>query len=61
MSKAGNVLMTGAQLLAAANPGCNMQIAAAVERRKGRIAIAHTTEVLDASIRSRPASELGVT
>ncbi len=59
--KANNVLTTGAQLLVAANPGCSMQIAAAVARRRGRIAIAHTAQVLDASIRNRPRSELGGT
>jgi glycolate oxidase iron-sulfur subunit len=58
--KAGNVLSTGAQVLVAANPGCCMQIAAAVERQGGHIAIAHTAEILDASIRNLPPAALGV-
>ena len=50
--KARDVLATGAELLVTANPGCLMQMAAAV-RRAGRVAIAlaHTAQVLDASIR----------
>jgi glycolate oxidase iron-sulfur subunit len=59
--KAANVLATGAQLLVAANPGCYMQIAAALERRHGRIAIAHTAELLYASIRNLDTTELGLT
>jgi glycolate oxidase iron-sulfur subunit len=50
--KAGNVLATGASLLVTANPGCLMQVAAAVRRRGGSIALAHTAQVLDASIRN---------
>ena len=49
--KAGHVLATGAELLITANPGCLMQVAASVRRRGGSIALAHTAEVLDASIR----------
>lgn len=50
--KAGVVLATGAELLVTANPGCLMQVAAAVRRRGGTIALAHTAHVLDASIRN---------
>ena len=50
--KAANVLATGASLLVTANPGCLMQVAAAVRRQGGRIALAHTAQVLDASIRN---------
>ena len=50
--KAANVLATGAELLVTANPGCLMQVAAAVRRQGGRIALAHTAQVLDASIRN---------
>jgi glycolate oxidase iron-sulfur subunit len=50
--KAGNVLATGAELLVTANPGCLMQVAAAVRRQGGDIALAHTAQVLDASIRN---------
>lgn len=56
--KAGHVLATGAELLVTANPGCLMQVASAVRRRGGEIALAHTAEVLDASIRGLPASAL---
>lgn len=46
-----NVDATGAELLVAANPGCSMQIATALRRRGAGIAIAHTAQVLDASLR----------
>jgi glycolate oxidase iron-sulfur subunit len=49
--KAGNVSATGADLLVAANPGCSLQIATALRRRGEEIAVAHTAEVIDASIR----------
>ncbi|WP_436520156.1 (Fe-S)-binding protein [Actinoplanes sp. HUAS TT8] len=49
--KAGAVLDTGAALLVTANPGCLMQVAAAVRRRGGSVALAHTAQVLDASLR----------
>jgi hypothetical protein len=44
------VLDTGAQVLVTANPGCLMQVAA-LRRQGGDIAVAHTAQVLDASIR----------
>ena len=56
--KAGNVLATGAELLVTANPGCLMQVAAGVRRRGGSIALAHTAQVLDASIRNLGAGRL---
>jgi glycolate oxidase iron-sulfur subunit len=49
--KARDVLATGADLLVTANPGCLMQIAASVQRIGGTIGLAHTAQVLDASIR----------
>jgi glycolate dehydrogenase iron-sulfur subunit len=49
--KARNVSAAGADLLVAANPGCSLQIATALRRRGEGIAVAHTVEVLDASIR----------
>jgi glycolate oxidase iron-sulfur subunit len=49
--KARDVLSTGASLLVTANPGCLMQIAAAVRRAGSTIRLAHTAQVLDASIR----------
>jgi glycolate oxidase iron-sulfur subunit len=51
--KARNVLATGAQLLVTANPGCLMQVASAVKRIGGDIGLAHTAQVLDASIRGQ--------
>ena len=57
--KAANVVATGAELLVTANPGCLMQVASALERVGGdRIGLAHTVEVLAASIRGVPAAEL---
>ena len=56
--KARDVLATGADLLVTANPGCLMQVAAAVHRAGGAIGLAHTVQVLDASIRGLPAQSL---
>ena len=59
--KAANVLATGAELLVTANPGCLMQVASALRRGGGGgsgIALAHTVEVLDASLRGLPAARL---
>ena len=58
--KAANVQRTGAQLLVTANPGCLMQIHAALERAGAVMPLAHTIEVLDASIRGRRPADLGV-
>jgi glycolate oxidase iron-sulfur subunit len=56
--KAANVVATGAALLVTANPGCLMQVASALERAGARrIGLAHTVEVLDASIRGVPVGE----
>ncbi|MEV5324921.1 heterodisulfide reductase-related iron-sulfur binding cluster [Nonomuraea sp. NPDC052634] len=49
--KAASVRTTGAELLVSANPGCTMQIAAAMRRAGADIRVAHTAEVLDASLR----------
>jgi glycolate oxidase iron-sulfur subunit len=56
--KARNVLATGAEVLVTANPGCLMQVAASVRRAGGTIALAHTAQVLDASIRNLGVSAL---
>jgi glycolate oxidase iron-sulfur subunit len=56
--KARNVASTGAELLVTANPGCLMQVASALQRQGARIGMAHTIEVLDASIRGLPATTL---
>lgn len=58
--KAANVLQTKAQLLVTGNPGCLMQVAASLERSGAHIALAHTIEVLDASIRGLSVRSLGV-
>ncbi|GAA2854179.1 heterodisulfide reductase-related iron-sulfur binding cluster [Streptosporangium fragile] len=50
--KAERVLDTGADLLVSANPGCTMQISAAIRRRGAvPLPVAHTAQVLDASLR----------
>jgi len=56
--KARNVAATCAELLVSANPGCSLQIAQALLRTGQTMPVAHVAEVLDASIRGRPASEL---
>ncbi len=56
--KAGHVAETRADLLVSANPGCTMQIAAALARSKTTMPSAHTVQVLEASIAARPVSEL---
>jgi glycolate oxidase iron-sulfur subunit len=48
---AAAVLATGAEVLVTANPGCLTQVASALDRAGGSITLAHTVEVLDASIR----------
>ena len=57
--KARNITSTGADLLVTANPGCLMQVASALQRQAAGIRMAHTVEVLDASIRGLPAGALG--
>ena len=56
--KARDVLATDARLLVTANPGCLMQVASSVNRIGGRIGLAHTVQVLDASIRGLPVERL---
>lgn len=57
--KARNVLATGASLLVTANPGCLMQVASSMRRFGGEIRLAHTIEILDASIRGLPPGSVG--
>jgi glycolate oxidase iron-sulfur subunit len=59
--KAANVRATGASLLVTANPGCLMQIDSALRRHGQPVALAHTVEVLDASIRGADMGNLGGT
>jgi glycolate oxidase iron-sulfur subunit len=49
--KADAVHGSGATLLISANPGCSLQIYSALAARGEHIAVAHTAEVLDASLR----------
>jgi glycolate oxidase iron-sulfur subunit len=56
--KATNVTATGASLLVTANPGCLLQVTDALRRAGTTMATAHTIEVLDASLRGLPASEI---
>ena len=49
--KAANIVATGADLLVTANPGCLMQVTSAIERSGHPMGMAHTVEVIDASIR----------
>ena len=58
--KAANIAATGAAVLVTANPGCLMQVASSLQRQGTEIALAHTVQVLDASIRGLPVSFLGL-
>ena len=50
--KARNLLATGVGTVAAANPGCALQIAAQAERLGGALRVVHPVEVLDESLRA---------
>jgi glycolate oxidase iron-sulfur subunit len=54
--KAANVAATDADVLVTANPGCLMQIRAALDDRGTPMPVAHTVQLLDASIRGVPLS-----
>jgi glycolate oxidase iron-sulfur subunit len=56
--KAANIVATGAQVLVTANPGCLMQVRSAIERTGHRMGMAHTIEIIDASIRGLPVENL---
>ena len=56
--KAGNVLATGAQVYASANPGCLVQVSQALRRAKHPLPALHPIELVDASIRGVPAGRL---
>jgi glycolate oxidase iron-sulfur subunit len=56
--KAANIVATRAELLVTANPGCLMQVASAIERSAHPMGMAHTIEVLDASIRGLAVTSL---
>jgi glycolate oxidase iron-sulfur subunit len=50
--KAANVASTHAQILVTANPGCTMQISAALGRKGHNMRAAHTVQILDLSLRA---------
>jgi glycolate oxidase iron-sulfur subunit len=56
--KAANILATDADILVTANPGCLMQVSAAFARRGATMPMAHTVEVLDASLRGHDVESL---
>ncbi len=49
--KAASIRATGAQVVVTANPGCLLQISAALARSGEPLGMVHTVQVLDASIR----------
>jgi glycolate oxidase iron-sulfur subunit len=54
--KAAHVLATGADVYATANPGCLLQVSAALRRAGRPISAAHPVELLDASLHGAPAA-----
>jgi glycolate oxidase iron-sulfur subunit len=50
--KMDSVLATEAGLLAAANPGCTIQLAAGIRRRGARVRVVHPIDLLDAAYRA---------
>jgi len=57
--KAAALRATGARLVVSGNPGCSLQIAAALAADGGEpVAVAHIAEVLDASFRGLPLTAL---
>jgi len=56
--KAAAITESGADLVVSGNPGCALQIASALRDSGSPLPVAHTAQVLDASIRGRPARYL---
>jgi glycolate oxidase iron-sulfur subunit len=56
--KGRHILATGAQVYASANPGCLVQISAALRRAKQPLPALHPIELVDASIRGESAGTL---
>jgi len=56
--KAANVLATGAQVYASANPGCLVQVSQALRRARRPLPSLHPIELVDASIRGLPAGRI---
>jgi glycolate oxidase iron-sulfur subunit len=57
--KGASVVRSGATVLVSGNPGCLMQLDAALRRAGERVRTAHTIEVLDASIRGLAPGDVG--
>ena len=55
--KADNLLATGAEAIAAGNPGCSLQIAGHLRARRRELPIYHPIQLLDASISGDRAAE----
>ena len=58
--KARNVLATEPDVYASANPGCLLQVSAALRRAGRPLAALHPVELLDASLRAAPARLRGI-
>lgn len=58
--KAAAVAATGAEVLVSANPGCLLQVGAALRRAGVELAAVHTVQVLDASVRAASPAALGL-
>ena len=56
--KAANVLETGASVYASANPGCLVQVSAALRRARRPLPALHPIELVDASVRGASAARL---
>ncbi len=56
--KAQRILETGAEVYASGNPGCLVQVSAALRRAGRPLPTLHPIEIVDASIRGVPADEL---
>ena len=57
--KARNLLDTGAEVVASANPGCSLQIAAHGERLGRRLSVLHPMELLRMSIEGGADGDVG--
>jgi glycolate oxidase iron-sulfur subunit len=53
--KAGHIAATGADVYVTANPGCLLQVSAALRRAGRPLSAAHPVELLDASLHGAPA------
>jgi glycolate oxidase iron-sulfur subunit len=56
--KAANILATGAEIYASANPGCLVQVSQALRRAHQPLPALHPIELVDSSIRAVPGRQL---